>query len=272
MSEVYWAYEGKIDRAVTLPAEIGDLWLSCAKAAREFFRNKVLARIPDEASYLSRLALPSGEGYASFVNDAFPNSRKIETRQLARVSRGYSDWDAGFKEATKDEESPGAWLLNLEAGRGKYGETKYALMGVGDSRHLGYKPVWKAVMALCGSKEPLRWKEPGWDFWTNEENLASPFKLPYRRWGRCGLVPILVQGLVLAIYCEEVRERGISEAAGWRDATISKTNSRAETMTEPMLRKVDGKIEVGGVLASEAKLYLEYREGDFFVGAKVLLD
>ena len=271
MPEVYWAYEGKIDRSVVLPAAIGDLWLSCAKAAREFFRNKVLTRIPDEASYLSRLALPAGEGYAAFANDAFPDSRKIEIRHLARVSRAYSDWDAGFREATKDEGSPGAWLLNLEAGGEKYGEAKYALMGVGDSRHLGYKPVWKAVMALCGSKEPLRWKEPDRDFWANEENLASPFKLPYRRWGRCVLIPIMVQGLVLAIYCEEVREKGIPEATGWRDTAISETNSRAGAMMEPMLWKTDGKIKVGDVLASEVRLCLEYRAGDFFVVAEVLL-
>ena len=247
-----WSYRGRIDRTVEVSPEVRDLWLDSAKASRLDFRSRVLIAIPDEASYLQFLADPSSLRFAEFVNDEFIGAEVAETKHRVKVRRAYEVWDSNFRAAA---EEGGAWEQGLERGKERYPEAKYSLMCVGTLREKP-GPCWKAVYALSGSKEPLRFVTAD-DQWENPERISSPFELWARRASRSLLLPPLVLGAVLAIYAQELVETGEKEFEDWRDLAISKANE--------ILESYISKIKV-----RDCWLRLSFADGDFYVEAGVI--
>ena len=247
-----WSYKGRIDRTVEVSQEVRDLWLDSAKTSRLDFRSRVLIAIPDEASYLQFLADPSFLRFAEFVNDEFPDAGRIETKHRVRVRRAYEAWDSNFRAAS---EEGGAWEQGLERGKEKYPQARYGLMCTGTLRDKP-APCWKAVYALSGSKEPLRFLMAD-DYWENPTAICSPFELWARRASRALLLPPLVLGAVLAIYCQELADKGYGYFGWLRDQIIEKTNSILEDY-------------ISKIKTRDCYLRLSYSEWNFWVEAGVI--
>jgi len=265
---VVWGYRGKIDTTIAVPDEVVDRWYWHLRGERERILNIALSYIDSEGKYRQKLAYPSGQRYALFVNDEYPDSLMIETRQAVRVPRGYSEWKEGLQAAFSDEEAPGAFLQSLPAGKEKYGlEGKYTFMGLGENRILKPKAISKAVMTLCGFVWHHQYSDTN-DQWTNFENHCCPLALCYRWIVRPALMSILVQGVTLAILCKEVA----SILPDWfvlRDMVVEATNSKLKTLLDAVVDRRNGFIRCGLRNVSEVVLKLE-ADDDLYVVAQVL--
>ena len=247
-----WRYRGTVDRTVEVSPELRDLWLDSAKSSRLALRAKALLAIPDEASYVQYLAEPASSAFAEFVNDLFPGAGIIEFKHKAKVRRRHKAWDANIRKAT---EEGGAFEQGLEKGKDKYFDAKFGLRCTGTPRDMP-GPCWKAVYALSGSKKPLEYPST-LDYWENPDAICSPFELWARIPSRTLLLPPLLLGLVLAMYAQELFEKGLSGFAQVRDYVIERANG----IIEDYLSKIK---------VRDCYLRIEYDTFNFFVEAGVI--
>jgi len=270
VSEVLWKYRGKIDLQVTVPDVLKDRWERHIKAERERILNSILTSIATGDDFREKLVLPSSDRYSEFVFDGFPLAEEIETRQLARLSRSYGIYDSKVREAFADEAAPGAFLKAIPEGKVKFGEAKYTLMGLGEGRILNFRAVAKAVMFLFGYSAMYRYLQPELDTFIGWENYCSPISLKFRRIGRPAMLTLLIQGLVVSIYCTELPKELYPEWRYYRDLTINIANNYVERMLQPMLNIKNGIIYCGQTPVSEVSLRLEVVDEAFYAVAEVV--
>jgi len=269
MTQILWKYQGRINLTIIVTDVLRDRWERRAKDERERILNSILTYIATADDYREKLAIPAKEGYGKFVSDTFIDAEKIEKHHAARVGRGYKLYDKGVREAYADEIAPGAFLEGVEAGKIKYAEAKYTLMGLGEGRILNYQAITKAVMFLFGYAVMYRYLDPKLDIFIGWENYCSPVALKFRRIGRPAFLSLLTQGLVISIYCTELPRELYPEWRDWRDLTISICNDYVKRMLEPMLNVRNGVIYCGKIPVTEVSLRLEVIDEEFYVIAEV---
>lgn len=213
-------YIGPVDKT-TVPSglvnEIISKWESTLLARRDLIYNRLLTKIPDEASFLSRIADASADQWENFVSPYYPRADFIKLKQRVKISIAYPRWSA---EVIKAFSPGGIFETNVSAKKDRLAQVIYTLANVG-ARYMGWGPGYKAVGAITGDTRITRYVG------ANETLTGTPvnvFPEGVVKFVRPALIALLTQGAVLAMYANE---KGFSDL---RDAVITTVNTDLDTI------------------------------------------
>ena len=213
-------YIGPVDKTA-IPSdvvnEIISKWESTLLARRDLIYHRLLTKIPDEPSFLSRIADASADQWEAFVSPYYPRADFIKLKQRVKISIAYPRWNSAVIQAF----SPGGiFEQNVTAKKDRLAQVIYTLANVG-VRYMGWGPGYKAVGALTGDKRITRY------IGANETLVGEPvnvFPEGVVKFVRPALIALLTQGAVLATYANE---KGLSDL---RDLVITTVNSDLDTI------------------------------------------
>ena len=93
---VHVGYRG---RYVIIPPSKDELdeWETTLKNAKDTIYNHLLARIPDETAFRTKIADPSNLVWSDFVNPDWENADFIKLKHKAKLYMAYPDWRRGIE-------------------------------------------------------------------------------------------------------------------------------------------------------------------------------
>lgn len=200
-----------------VPAEIKDKWYNTLSLRRDMIYGRLLTKIPDETSFLTKIADASSDVWESFVNPAIPNYYFVTLKQRVKLSGAHSKWLDGVVDAFK---AGGRFEQGVSLKKDRIDLLKYTLGNVG-VRYLGWGPGYKAVGFITGDLRVTRYVT-GTETVTG--NPVNAFPEEVVKFVRPTLIAMLTQGAVLALLAEE---NGLSTL---RDQVITQTNTNTDTI------------------------------------------
>jgi len=202
---------------MTVPTEIKDKWESTLLGRRDLIYSRLLTKIPDEESFLSKIAEASSEVWTDFVNPSWTDYYLITLKQRIKLSTAYDKWNVGVIDAFK---AGGRFDTGVSLKKDRLDMLKYTLGNVG-IRYLGWGPGYKAVGYITGDHRVKRYIVAG------ETTVGEPvnaFPEDIIKFVRPTLIAMLTQGAVLAYYAHE---KGLNTL---RDQVITLVNSKTDAI------------------------------------------
>jgi len=142
---------------ITTPERIVEQWADGLKTNAKRINDKLKIRIPDEGSFVSRLAAPSSEGYSPFVNPAFVNKsglhrRDIVAGQYIKLREAYENYRQKLEDTFAEKDGVPAKLFKELVDRAKNRWT-LPLTGSGPE-DMG--PAMIASLWVCGDQNVIQ--------------------------------------------------------------------------------------------------------------------
>ena len=202
---------------LAVPSDVKDKWKDTLLLRRELIYSRLLTKIPDEDSFISRIAEPSHEAWKAFVSTEWPDYYLVTLKQNIKLSVAFGKWQP----AVIDAFQPGGRFENgVQLKVDRLDMLKYTLGNVG-VRYLGWGPGYKAVGAITGDLRISRYIEA-------DETLngtpVNAFPEDVVNFVRPTLIAMLTQGAVLAYYAHE---KGLNAL---RDQVITIVNSKTDSI------------------------------------------
>jgi len=192
-------YQGEV-KPVTVPVMVKDKWYEKLAELQMLIYNRITTKIPDEQSYINKLATPSAEGWYNFVSPYWLDADLITLKQRVKVSM------AGPKYLNNITR---AFVTGTRFIDGIFGARyvldsldmfRYTLGGVGIRYETGWGAIYKAVGVLTGDHRVAY-------YMTAEDKFQGPvvnaFPTDIVKYVRPLLIAMLTQGSVLAYYTIE---------------------------------------------------------------------
>lgn len=218
-----------------------DEWENILKNSRDLIYNHILARIPDESAFRSKIADTANLAWSDFVNPNWENADFIKLKHKAKLYLAYPDWKRGIENAFG---SSGYFPDRVSGKKLKWLKARLTLGSTGLRYKVGRGIAVKAIGVISGMKRVLHDIATSdrvvtihtYDPDTGEEtdetitipkddfqgDIVNVFLQGASRFVRPQAIAIITQGLVYA---------GLADAqglAGVRDAFIATTNSYLE--------------------------------------------
>jgi len=200
-----------------VPEDVKSKWLNTLLDRRSLIYSRLMAKIPDEASFIDKIAAPSHEVWKSFVAADWPDYYLVTLKHNIKLSIAYPRWSP----AVIDAFQPGGRFeagVQLKADRLEM--LRYPLGNTG-IRYLGWGPGYKAVGYITGDARVKRYILSG------ETAVGDPvnaFPEDVVKFVRPTLMAMLTQGAVLALYAHE---KGL---ATLRDQVITLVNAKTDAI------------------------------------------
>ncbi len=201
----------------TVPSEIKDKWEATLLNRRDLIYSRLLTKIPNEDSFIDKIATASHEVWKEFVNTAWPDYYLVTLKQNIKLSIAYPKWFEGVVDAFK---VGGRFESGVSLKKDRLDLLKYTLGNTG-IRYLGWGPGYKAVGFITGDLRVKRYIVSG-ETVTGEPVNAFPEDIV--KFVRPTLIAMLTQGAVLSLYAHE---HGL---ASLRDQVISLVNTKTDAI------------------------------------------
>jgi len=230
MAEVF-DYVGKVEvlDPTAVSADVFNEWLETLKAERSRILTAITTRISDENAFKKKLAEPSADGFAEFVNPnyALKDPSFIKLKQRIKILRAYPDYINAVQNAFSES---GAFLTNIDLKKDKFRTVRYTLSVLGNPPATRWGPLPKAILFMTGDKKVLQYITSADSYTGTPTNVM---KAGYQRYFRNSVMPIGVQGAVLAQYAIEIGD------ATLRDNVITKTNDLIAGIVNALYNSTD---------------------------------
>jgi hypothetical protein len=149
---------------ITTPERIVEQWADGLKTNAVRINDKLKIRIPDEGSYVSRLAAPASEGFAPLIDPAFVNKsglhrRDIVARQYIKLRESYENYRRKLEDTFAEKDGVPAKLFKEMVDRSKQlfakGIARWTLPLTGSGpEDMG--PTMIAALWLCGDQNVIQ--------------------------------------------------------------------------------------------------------------------
>ena len=202
---------------LTVPPEIKSKWHDTLIGRRELIYTRLLTKIPDEDSFIDKIANASSEVWQGFVNPDWTDYYLITLKQRIKLMTAYPKWNVGVIDAFKPG---GRFETGVDLKVDRLDMLRYTLGNVG-IRYLGWGPGYKAVGYITGDLRVKRYIVSG-ETVTGEPVNAFPEEVV--NFVRPTLIAMLTQGAVLAY---SAHEKGYNTL---RDQVISVVNAKTDTI------------------------------------------
>ena len=250
-------YRGRMT-ALPIPQSDHDEWESTLKSMMSAIYNSLLTRIATSTEFLNKIATPSSEAWADFVNPNWEDADFIKLKQRVKLSIAYPSWKQGVENAFGEG---GYFADRVTSKKMKFSMVKYTLGAVGLRYQYGRGIAVKAIGVISGMKrvkhdirstsaqptvsyydpqtgqvktEPVT--IPADEF---QGNIINVFPTGVARFARSLTVPILTQGLVLAQLANE------HDLTTERDNIISVVNSYLQNSVLKLVDTANHKVWFG---------------------------
>jgi len=213
-------YVGEV-KPVTVPVDVKNKWYEKLIELASLIYNRIATKIPDEQSYINKLATPSATMWSGFVSPYWADADLIKLKQRVKVSM------AGLKYLNNVHDAfMVSQIFQKNVYRARYvidalDMFRYTLGGVGIRYQTGWGAIYKAVGVLTGDARVAQYMTPE-EKWTPPVVTAFPSNIV--KYVRPMLIAELVQGAVLAYYAIE------KDLATLRDAVINAVNDKLSTV------------------------------------------
>jgi len=207
-----------------VPAEIKDKWETTLLSRRDLIYARLLTKIPDEESFIDRIANASSEAWQGFVNPSWADYYLITLKQRIKLSMAYPKWFTGVVDAFKEG---GRFEQGVTLKKDRLDMLRYTLGNTG-IRYLGWGPGYKAVGFITGDLRVARYIVSG------ETVTGAPvnaFPEDIVKFVRPTLIAMLTQGAVLAYYAHE---KGLNTL---RDQVITLVNAKTDAICTGLAKK-----------------------------------
>jgi len=222
---------------MTVPTEIKDKWEFTLLNRRDLIYGRLLTKIPDEDSFLSKIAVASSEVWSNFVNPTWLDYYLITLKQRIKLSMAYPKWNAGVIDAFREG---GRFEQGVSLKKDRLDMLRYTLGNVG-VRYLGWGPGYKAVGFITGDLRVRRYIIAGE---TVTGIPVNAFPEDIVKYVRPTLIAMLTQGAVLAYYAHE---NGLDTL---RDQVMAAVNSKTDAICSGLKKTeytvVYAKLEIDG--------------------------
>jgi len=200
-----------------VPSNVKDKWKDTLLLRRDLIYSRLLTKIPDEDSFIAKIAEPSHEVWKAFVSTEWPDYYLVTLKQNIKLSVAFGKW----KPAVIDAFSPGGrFESGVQLKVDRLDMLKYTLGNVG-IRYVGWGPGYKAVGFITGDYRVSKYIVSG------ETAVGKPvnaFPEDVVNYVRPTLIAMLTQGAVLAYYAHE---KGLNAL---RDQVITIVNGKTDAI------------------------------------------
>jgi len=200
-----------------VPAEVKDKWENTLAGRRDLIYNRLMTKIPDEPTFISKIAEASHEVWSDFVSPQWTDYYLVTLKQRIKLSTAFGKWQPAVIEAFKPG---GVFETNVALKKDRLDFLRYPLGNVG-IKYLGWGPGYLAVGFITGDQRVKRYLRPD-DVKTGEPVNAFPEDIV--KFVRPTLIAMLTQGAVLAYYAHE---KGLDAL---RDQVISLVNAKTDNV------------------------------------------
>jgi len=200
-----------------VPAVIKDKWETTLLNRRDLIYSRLLTKIPDESSFIDRIADASSDAWEGFVNPDWVDYYLITLKQRIKLSMAYPKWLTGVVDAFK---AGGRFEQGVSLKKDRLDMLKYTLGNTG-IRYLGWGPGYKAVGFITGDDRVARYIVSGE---TVTGTPVNAFPEDIVKFVRPTLIAMLTQGAVLAYYAHE---KGLNAL---RDQVITLVNAKTDAV------------------------------------------
>ena len=216
-------YKGYFVLLDAVPQALMDEWELTLKGERARILSALQTKIPNADAFLAKLATPSAEGWASFINPDYADADMIKLRQGIKIKKAYTSWISGIQTAFA---SGGTFEQNVTAKKSKFQMARYPMSSVGIRYLIGWGCAYKCMGFITGDKRVMIYMGAN----DSVTGVPTDIFLPGAgRFARATGVPLITQGLVMAYYAHEA---GLTSE---RDAVISAVNSKLNNTVEKMV-------------------------------------
>ena len=148
---VHVGYRG---RYVIIPPSKDELdeWETTLKNAKDTIYNHLLARIPDETAFRTKIADPSNLVWGDFINPNWENADFIKLKHKAKLYMAYPDWRRGIEGSFGTE---GYFPDRVTGKRLKWLKARMTLGSTGIRYRIGRGISVKAIGVISGMKRVL---------------------------------------------------------------------------------------------------------------------
>jgi len=202
---------------LTVPAEVKDKWETTLLNRRDLIYSRLITKIPDETSFLDKIADASSDVWETFPSPEFPDYYLIKLKQRLKLSTAFDKWQPAVIDAFK---VGGRFESGVSLKKNRLDFLKYTLGNTG-IRYLGWGPGYKAVGAITGDLRITRYIVSG-ETLTGAPVNAFPEEVV--KFVRPTLIAMMTQGAVLAYYAHE---KGLSAL---RDQVITLVNAKSDAI------------------------------------------
>lgn len=186
---------------VALPATVADEWERTLIAEKASILSGLNVKIPDEASYETRLAAVSSARYDDFLATvgAGWDAASIKLKQKVKLARKYADWATGI--ASVFNPSTGTFGASVTAKKGKLEALRYTIGLVGMKSQDKWRIAALTSLALAGDTRIETYiGSPD----TLSGSLVPAIKVGWERFVKPLIVAQIVKYGVLAKYADEI--------------------------------------------------------------------
>jgi len=250
---VVFDYTGRI--ALLTEAEIPDEtfteWRDTLIGEMSRIGSNILAKIPDEATFLNLIADASSDAWEAFVNPTWPKATMIQVKQRVKLARRYDAWDDGIR-ATFLPDGYFDDRVLTKANKWKLARYPISLVGLQHHPTIRWRAGTKGVKFFVGDQRITRYMDATLDTYTGDPTYVV--KDAYGKFFQALTIGKLVYGYVMSKFADE------AGLATTRDDVITTLNSEMDEI-------LSGALDTTKANPALSYLHLSYSAGDFYVKA-----